>query len=636
VDPNGTIGLDPETMLQAENAFSGGGQPNPQLGQSMASPAPPTQPPPFVPDQPIAPPVADATGAPPAATPGLGDQTLPLDEPAPAPAPEPPAAPPTGADVSTTAQPAPVVPATLGPPPTPPPLTGDPAKDSQANLEYHRQLTAYSDHVQQHGADLAQKTAELNQKKADRELQMEQNAATIRNDEAKRFATENAQRRAAIDKAVTDKTQAYGDLSKGNGFLDQSLGDKVMGAIIFMLGSRQQALMNVAMIQSGHAPTAQNEGLNYINKLMEQRYQQKKDRLAAANDSVLEARYGFKDALENHQAAIADLDADAAANYRLAAKEAASQGAQLGSEQARQAGLQAHAELMQKSAEYEQKMLHDQAELQQKKEASEASLENARVHLDQGERQIQATLAQHKETNAEARERLALARDESNLRHQDRQDAAAARKEAAAAKKADAEDARTARDPETGDPMGIAPSARQVPEIEKSLVASHAYSASLRALADDVEKNGRVGSDLPIVGTDAGRRRSQLYADAIERGRPAMQLGVSNANLQLEHQGAGGSGVGFDLHQTADPKVLRRMADEQDALAAKRARGILAPIGGKPVAPIAGREMSETKPAGASPPQKVIDQAWNAVNDPKAAPKIKQKAMEALTAAGLL
>jgi hypothetical protein len=425
VDPNATIGLDPETMLKAEQAFSGG--PNPQLGQSMVSPAPPTQPPPFVPDQPAPPPIAAAPGAPPAAAPGLGDQTLPLDESAPSPAP--PSAPPTGADVSTAAQSAP---AALGPPPTPPPLTGDPAKDSQANLEYHRQLTAYSDQVQQHGANLAQQQAGLNQKKADRELQMEQNAATIRNDEAKRFATENAQRRAAIDKAVTDKTQAYGDLSKGNGFLDQSLGDKVMGAIIFMLGSRQQALMNVAMIQSGHAPTAQNEGLNYINKLMEQRYQQKKDRLAAANDSVLEARYGFKDALENHQAAIADLDADAAANYRLAAKEAASQGAQLGSEQARQAGLQAHAELMQKSAEYEQKMLQEQATLQEKREAAGATNKLAEAHLGLQERQIEATQGERQVTNAIARGHLTLAQQEAETRKAEFLQKEADRKEAAA------------------------------------------------------------------------------------------------------------------------------------------------------------------------------------------------------------
>jgi hypothetical protein len=259
--------------------------------------------------------------------------------------------------------------------------------------------------------------------------------------------------------------------------------------------------------------------------------------------------------------------------------------------------------------------------------------------LNLAERQATATENQHRETNQEARERLALARDEAKIRHEDRQDAAAARKEAAAEKKASADDARTARDPETGNPLGLAGSPRQVPDIEKGLVASHAYAASLRALADDVEKNGRVGSDLPVIGTDSGRKRSQLYADAIERGRPAMQLGVSNMNLQLEHQGAGGSGVGLDPHQMADPKVLRKMADEQDALAAKKARGILAPIGGKPVAPVAGREMSEAKPEPGPknvPPATVIDQAWKAISDPKAPSKVKDQAMKALTAAGLL
>lgn len=595
-------GIDPETLLKAQQAFDAKFA---QIGGPASASLPPqdTQPPPFTPDAAPAPPQAITAPAA-ASSPMLSDQALPLDQSTPVSAP--PSAGPAGAavvpPVEGAAPPGAVPPQEIGPPPPGPTLTGDPTKDTAANLQWHRDLTAYQDKVNQHGAGLAQQQAALGRTKADRELKLEQNAATVRNDEQKRFAEENQQRRTANDKAVTEKADAYKDLGRGNGFLDQSLGNKVLGAIIFMLGSRSQALNNVAAIQSGHAPNAQNEGLNFIYRTMDERYKQKKDRLAAANDSALEARYGHKDALENHHAAMADLDSDAAANYRLAAKEVASQAAQLGSEQARQTGLETHAALIQKAQEYEGKMLQDQATLQEKREAAAATNNLAGAHLNLAERQAAATEAQRGETNSEARARIALTRDQMGLAHADRQDAISARKEAAEERKAAGLDARTARDPETGEPIGTAGSPRQVPDIEKGLVASHAYSASLRSLADDIEKNGRTGSDLPIIGTDAGRRRAQLTADAIERGRPAMQLGVSNANLQLEHQSVGGSGVGLDPHQMANPKVLRKMADEQDALAAKRARGMLAPIGGKPVAPIAGREMSEAPKAAPGAP----------------------------------
>lgn len=554
---------------------------------------------------------------------------------------------PTGPQVATPRAPQGAAPpeaalAPLGPPPTMPPLTGDPTKDVQSNIQWHRELTNYQALAQQHGQALEVKKSEVEKTKADRELQMEQHAATIREAADAKYAGERQSRQADIDKTVSERAAAYGDLSKGNGFLDQSTGDKVLGAIMFAFGDYQAMMQNVAAAQLGQVGHAENQGLKQINAIMAQRYQTKKDKLAAASDAVLEARYGAKDAEENHRSAMNDLDADAAANLRLAAKEAASQGAQLGTEQAQQTGLAMHAALLKEAADYEAKIHEREEELGVKRQTAAASQAATAAHFDQGERQIQATQEHNRGT-------LALGWAGEKDRHQDRQDAMAAKKTADAEKAStkeasDAEkkktalDARTLRDPDTGEDIEVMPNARGVQKASDQLVASRAYSQGLRAYADDIEKNDRVAPSFPLFGnvTDASKQRDELHSNVVARGRKALDLGVSNANMQLEHGAIGGAGKG--LGSMSDPKVLRRIADEQDAIANQRLRSSGKVVNGSvpPVAPTGGAP-SGGRASTSGPPQSVIDEAYRALEPGSGASKEqKQKATAALVAAGHL
>ena len=311
----------------------------------------------------------------------------------------------------------------LGPPPKPPVMTGDNAKDVQNNLEFHRQLTAYQSLVAQHAAATDEKKAQVAAAKSQRELEMEQNAATIRNDTKQRYAEELQRRQQSVNDAVAERTKRYEDLGKGNGFLDQSLGDMVLGAIIFAMGDKQATLRNVAAAQLGQSSNYQNEGLQTIRNIMQRRYQQKADRLKAASDSVLEARYGYKDAQENQRAALNDLDADMAANYRLASKEAAAELAKRGVGEQDIAANKMVADLAQAGNEYESKILEREEQTQQKREGAAATNKLAEAHLGLQERQAVALENQRHDTNvehvrefnaqdAERRQRMAAAEEE--------------------------------------------------------------------------------------------------------------------------------------------------------------------------------------------------------------------------------
>lgn len=525
----------------------------------------------------------------------------------------------------------------LGPPPPPPALTGDPTKDVQQNLLYHRQLTDYQALAAQHAQALDQHKAAVESKRADRELEIEQNAATIRNDTVAKQNEETAHRQKAVDDAVTERTTAYKDLSEGNGFLDQSLGDEVLGAIIFAMGDRQSTLRNVAAAQLGQASNFQNEGLKTIQGIMERRYQQKAARLKAASDGVLEARYGYKDAAENHRAALNDLDADVAANYRLAAKEAEQQLRSRGADAATVTGNAVVAGLYQAGADAEGKIHEREEELGVKRQAATAQQAAAAAHFDQGERQIEATQEHNKGT-------LALGWAGERDRHEDRRAALAAKKaadaekdEAKKAKAAEDLDKRTLRDPDTGDEIVVLSRPGAVDKAAEKLTASRAYSKGLRELADDAEKNHRVAPALPLIGnvTEASKRRDELYGNVIARGRKALDLGVSNANIQIEHGNVGGSGKG--LSSMPSPTVLRRMADENDTFANERLRSSGKAVNGAlPPEAKTGGAPANGRPPATSVPADVISQSWRALEDPHATPKQKQKATSALAAAGQL
>lgn len=382
-------------------------------GAPPAAPLPDTQPPPFVP------------GAPPPPS------AVPLGQPVPeafaaTPPPGPPSAPPAGMD-GTTTQPsvAETPPATapsaptlsdLGPPPERPKLTGDPTKDNQANLEFGQKLSDYQVVLAKKQGEFQAHADSIAKERAGREADEERRVVDERQRQQQEFQARQQARQQQIDDAVKEKQASYSDLKNPEG---QSFGDKLGAAIAIALGGYGQGLM-----LKGGIKGAQNEGLNAVNKQIEQEHQRKVDRMKAASDSVLEARYGFKDAADNQRAAMNDLDADRAAKYRLIAAEAEEQ---LRSQGVNDADTKTNALVL--NALQEAQKSTDQItarEEQRENERTKAEAENklAQAHLDQGERQIKATDAQRRETNYEHRREFELKREDQLQRDADRKEAA--------------------------------------------------------------------------------------------------------------------------------------------------------------------------------------------------------------------
>jgi hypothetical protein len=376
-----------------------------------AAPLPDTQPPPFVPPDPNAPQPSAA-----------------------APPPGPPSAPPAGPDgtpqvVTVTTPAAPTTPtpsvdarqqlAALGPPPARPKLTGDPTKDNQTNLEWSQQLSDYQIQLAKHQGELQKQNDDIAQRKADREADAERAAAGQRQAEAQDFQARQQARQQQVDDAIKEKQAAYTDLKNPEG---TSWADRIGSSIAIALGGVGQGLM-----LKGHVAGAQNEGLIAVQKNIDREHQRKVERLKDANDSVMEARYGFKDAADNHRAALNDLDADRAAKYRLIAAEAEEQLRKNGADDA---AIKTNGVVLQALQEAQKSTdqitaREEQREVERQKAAAENKL--AAAHLDLGERTLRATEAQRRDTNTEhARE--------FGIKEKDYNDRAAAAREAAAEK----------------------------------------------------------------------------------------------------------------------------------------------------------------------------------------------------------
>jgi hypothetical protein len=386
---------------------------------------PDTQPPPFDPYA-----VPPNVGAPPAIA-------SPPDSAA-APPPGLPSAPPAGTDGTTpqagamaetpmppgaTAQnpsvAAPQPLADLGPPPARPKLTGDPTKDNQANLEWSQQLGDYQVTLAKRQGELAKHADTVAADKAKREAEEERRVASVRQAEATEFQARQKARQQQIDDAVKEKQAAYTDLKNPSG---TSFADRLGAAIAIALGGIGQGLM-----LKGHVAGAQNEGLNAVNKSIEQDHQRKLERLKSASDSIMEARYGFKDAADNHRAALNDLDADRAAKYRLIASEAE---AQLRAQGVKDADIKTNVVVLnalQEAAKSTDSITarEEQREIERKK--AEADLGLTKEHLELSRDTLAETKKQHRDTSYEHKR-------EFDLKDQEARDRAEAAKAAAAEK----------------------------------------------------------------------------------------------------------------------------------------------------------------------------------------------------------
>lgn len=547
-----------------------------QISQDVAAAG---QPPPVVPGQPAANPPLAAGPETPAAPPQLAPAT---------PQPET-QRPPTDVETAKAAQ-------DVGAPPPRPKLTGDQTKDVQSNLEWSRQLTDYQTALERKSGEIAKKDAEVNSRRAEKEAEAERIAAGQREAEVHAYQQQRAQRQQAIDASVAEKAAAYQDLKGGE---KRSFGDRIGDAVAIALGSVGQGLM-----LAGHVAGAKNEGLEAVNRQVDADYKRRLERVKLASDAVLEARYQLKDAGDNHRAALADADADRAAKYRLIAAEAAQQlRAQGASDQDVKTNLVV-VHSLQEAAKSEDAIHAREEATQVHRETAAATNKMAGAHLDLAQKTLDATNAQRYTTNAEHRR-------EFDTREEDRKNAAAEKADAKKAKAAEDLDKRTLRDPDTGEDIVILSRPGAVDKAANQLTASRAYSKGLRDLADDAEKNGRTAPALPFIGnvTEASKVRDENYGNVIARGRKALELGVSNNNLQIEHQNVGGSGKGFA--SMPSPAVLRKMADQNDEFASERLRaggkavnGALPPKEKTGGAPAGGRDTGQS--GGKSDPNKEL------------------------------
>lgn len=289
----------------------------------------------------------------------LPPSAIPTDQP-PAAAPPDQGAPPTTREVP---QPADVAPppavAPIPPRPVRPPLTGDPAKDVQSSLEYERALEDW--HAQRLDA-ATQAQAQVNADRSSKEAVLRQEEERRRAEEQKANEAALAQQRQAISDATQARARAMGDLESGK-WKEQSTGAKIASDIALALGT-----IGAGFSAAGGHPTG-NLAAQVIDNRMDREYKHAVDRVNNANESIQQARYGYKDAQDNHRAALNDIDADMAAKYKLVAEEAASQMQARGAspEQIHNSELVTNA--LQKAAQFEDQIHLREIEAQRKAEA---------------------------------------------------------------------------------------------------------------------------------------------------------------------------------------------------------------------------------------------------------------------------
>lgn len=449
---------------------------------------------------------------------------------------------------------APVDPLSVAPPP-PPALTGDPAKDQAANLQYQRDLTA---HFGAREMELQKRAQGEHVAKAAKDLVVAQAAEEQR----KKLDAARAERRAAdqkqIDDFVTQRIAAHKDL-EGADWADQHTGRALVATIA---GAIAQGFSNVAMIQSGHAPTAENEGIKAVDRMIKHDYEVKKQRIASMSESLLEARHGYDTHEDNYRAAMNDLEADTAAKYKLAGLEAEHRLRMLGASDDDIKRNAFRANMLQQAAKAEGTVLNNEETHRDSRERSAATNKLAEAHLGLQERQIDATIADRRMAAGERRR-------EFNER-------AADRKEKKAATTGE-NDPRIVRDPDTGEPMFKAATPRVVDKLADQIAASRAYRRKAEEFAAHIEKYGRIYNPL----SEEGKERASLAADLQAQGRQVSGLQASDSGQKLEHELVGGSGILAE--RMASPKRLRELSTEAATRLEQHLRATGTPIeGAKP------------------------------------------------------
>lgn len=376
--PGATPYIDAFNVDQAANQLAGVGQPPaPAAIPTLAAPPPDTAPAPTTAlTAPGAPPVP---GAQPPVDAVSGGTTVPVSMQGTAPGaaethtlqqagstPAPATAPTPQTGTNATTAPA-AAPEPLGPPPEMPAPTGNHEQDVNNLLTYQKSLADYNTKLQQHKADYDRYVAGVNDQAEKHRLTVAQDAEKVRQAEQAKYQADRAKRQSEIDTDIQDKAAAAKDIEGAN-WAQKHTGQAILMTLLGGLGAAFKAAANPR-------GEVQNEGVVAINRLIEQDNKVKTDRLKAANDTLLQARYGFERAEDNHRAAQNDLDADTAAKWKLVEQE---QRAQLAARGADKATLDSDALILasqQKQVEAMQKIHEREEQLGLQHEDRQAAIE---------------------------------------------------------------------------------------------------------------------------------------------------------------------------------------------------------------------------------------------------------------------
>ncbi len=456
----------------------------------------------------------------------------------------------------------------LGPPPTHPEPTGDPQKDVAANLKWQQDIAAHTAELHKRQNALAEYAANVGAMKGKKEAEVAAvNEAKVAA-ENQRYEAERLQRQQAITSAISERAAAYKDLESAK-WDKPHTGGQIFALLVGGLGA---AMQNAGAALIGHQGNAQNEAMKVINAKMDKEFAAKKMKLEAAGDALLAAKYGYKDAADNHRAAMNDLNAETAAKYKLIGTEAASILAGQGATKAQIDGNLIVADAAMKQAQHEGDIANREEGHAASRQASEATLNLAKANL--GER-----TSEHIENLGERKSEFALRRADAAEARADRAAAAAdreaAKKAAADEKKAKADATLAVRDA-NGVVVGGAPSARVVKPLQDRLIQ---YDDAIKSVEDLIAYN----KAHPLLGAFPMGDR---YDRAVLAVAATTQANASDATTKHESGTLKQYGM---LTTDAAKRTLEHLKKRQAAFLKQ-----LTPIGGE-------RPKAETPAEGGAP-----------------------------------
>lgn len=177
------------------------------------------------------------------------------------------------------------------------------------------------------------------------------------------------------------------------------------------------------------------------------------------------------------------------------------------------------------------------------------------------------------------------------------------------------------RDPNTGEPLGMAPTGEIAGKLGDTMSKLGAYNDAVEAFAKHIEDHGHLLNPL----SDAYKERESLGANVQAMGRQVKGIQGTDSGQKLEHMVIGGTGTG--MSRTADPNVLRKLAAEATTLTERRLRSTLTPMPGQAASrsPTSGEAPAAKGPA-VSPERLAL--ARKALSDPKAPIEVKRRAAQ--------